>query len=95
VALPLTLYHRSIEFLSDYGAHALCCPLQRVPVARIAAAQTEIRATNRCEPCAAYRIRGAVCAHVVSVQARCGIRNRQGLFCMYVNCCVFCVLQLE
>jgi hypothetical protein len=56
----LTPHHRSIEFLSDYGAHALCCPLQRVPVARIAAAQTEIRATNRCEQCAAYRIRGVL-----------------------------------
>ena len=40
---------RSIEFFSDYGAQSLCCPVHRVPIARIAAAQTEIKAANRCK----------------------------------------------
>lgn len=42
-------YDRSVDFFSDYGAQALSCPLARLPIARIAAAQSEIRATNRCK----------------------------------------------
>lgn len=40
-------YCRSIDFFSEYGAQTLCCPVKRVPIARIAAAQTAIKASNK------------------------------------------------
>jgi len=41
--------HRSLDFFSEYGATGVVCPPPRLPIARIAAAQTEIRTSNRCK----------------------------------------------
>jgi len=42
-------HHRSIEFFNEYGITTLSCPIERIPIARLSAAQTEIRLTNRCK----------------------------------------------
>mmetsp|Transcript_3273 Transcript_3273/g.7107 ORF Transcript_3273/g.7107 Transcript_3273/m.7107 type:complete len:942 (-) Transcript_3273:166-2991(-) len=38
---------RSIDFFISYGVQALCCPAEKVPMARLAAAQSAIRVANR------------------------------------------------
>jgi len=49
LAATTTTTNRSLDFFSQYGTTAVVCPPDRLPIARIAAAQTEIRTSNKCK----------------------------------------------
>jgi len=38
---------RSIDFFDSYGVQSLSCAIEKIPIARIATAQTEIKSSNR------------------------------------------------